>query len=234
MYAARNGSWPAVAHYPFHNAAVGKPAKETTPIFFIGDEAEKFGLKFLPKVKEQLKPDPLGIIHDSCTGVFKALRTKPRSAPSMSTGGAILHESTAKRYGNVPLSQGDYEWVDGEEKFSPAGHEVNGFHLHDLIQLASSAVGSAETVFKKATGRDADFWWTRRHEDAPWFAIMGYIASDVGMDVATLSTGETFKIGDSVTFKPALGGYLYCYANDAWQAYGNNRGSVALTVTRTI
>jgi hypothetical protein len=28
------------------------------------------------------------------------------------------------------------------------------------------------------------------------------------------------------------GGYLYCCANHAWQAYGNNRGRVILTITR--
>jgi hypothetical protein len=87
-------------------------------------------------------------------------------------------------------------------------------------------------MFKAITGREADFWYTRRDEHAPWFALMGFVASDAGMDDNTLSSGETFMIGDSATFTPRLGGYLYCYANDAWQAYGNNRGSVALTVTR--
>ena len=45
----------------------------------------------------------------------------------------------------------------------------------------------------------------------------------------------TFLIGQGHEFKvPAdQGGYLYCFANDAWQAYGNNSGSVSLTVKRT-
>ena len=38
-------------------------------------------------------------------------------------------------------------------------------------------------------------------------------------------------IGEKASLKPKLGGYLYCFANDAWQTYGNNRGSVALKVT---
>ncbi len=235
------------------------------------EEAEARGLTFQPNVKNQLKADPLGVVHDSCTGVFKALKTKPRSAPSMASGAAILHQSTITRHANVSLLQGYYwpssalpaggswtgniyaaehwnrtgvyleagkayqfaakgEWVDGKEKFTPAGHEVNGFHLHDLLHLASSALGEAESIFKKATGREADFWWTRRNEHAPWFALMGYVASDAGMDDNTLSTGETFMIGESASFTPKFGGYLYCYANDAWQAYGNNRGSVSLTV----
>jgi hypothetical protein len=236
-------------------------------------EAEGCGLVFRPNVRAQLRPDALGVVHDSCTGVFKALKTKPRSAPPIPTGAAILHQSTITRNANVPLLQGDYwqsqvlpsggswtrniyadkrwnrtylyleagktyqftaegQWLDGKEQFTPTGHETNGFHLHDLIHLASSAVGEAETIFNKATGGDADFWWTRRVEQAPWFALMGYIASDVGEDALTLASGETFVIGESATFTPKLGGYLYCFANDAWQAYGNNRGSVALTVTR--
>lgn len=231
------------------------------------DEAETCGLKFRPKVKDQLDPNALGVVHDSCTGLFKALKTKPRSAPSMSSGAAILHQSTIDRNKNVSLLQGDYwatatlpwtgniyaaqqwnrtgvylekgktyqfsaegEWIDGKEKFTPAGHELGGFHLRDLLHLASSTLGEAETLFKTVTGREADFWWTRRDEHAPWFALMGYAASEAGMDDETLPSGETFMIGEGVTFKPKLGGYLYCYANDAWQAYGNNRGSVSLTV----
>ena len=27
-------------------------------------------------------------------------------------------------------------------------------------------------------------------------------------------------------------GYLYCFANDVWSLYDNNRGSVRLTITR--
>jgi len=236
------------------------------------DEAEACGLRFRD-VSAQLHADCLGVIHDSVTGVFKALKTRPRRVPSIPAGAAILHRSAIDRNAGVPLLQGDYwpttvlaagksktlnvyaanhwhrthiylearktyrfaatgEWVDGQEKFTPAGREVNGFHLHDLIHLASSAVGAAETIFNEVTGNHADFWWTRRHEDAPWFALMGYVASAFGEDDQNLATGEYFKIGDSTTFSPQFGGYLYCYANDAWQAYGNNRGSVALTVTR--
>jgi hypothetical protein len=239
------------------------------------EEAEAKGcdLKFRPNVKAQLKPDPLGVLHDSCTGIFKALKTRPRSAPAIPAGRAILDTSTVSRNANPPLVQGDYwptvalasgahktidiyaaehwnrtglylerdvtyqfaatgEWVDYKDRFSAAGREPSGFHFGDLARAASSVLGEAETLFKKVTNREADFWWTRRNEDAPWFALMGFVASDVGEDAKTLAGGETFMIGERATFKPKLGGYLYCYANDAWYAYGNNRGSVKLTVTR--
>ena len=235
-------------------------------------EAESRGLLFRPNVRAQLEPDPLGVIHDSCTGVFKAMKTRPRPAPPIPAGAAVLHQSAITRNKNAPLLQGDYwpsetlapggswtgniyaaehwnrtglyleagktyqfkakgQWVDGKEQFTAAGVETNGFHLHDVIHRASSALGEAEMIFNKVTGRDADFWWTRRDERAPWFALMGYVANAVGEDAQTLASGETFKIGHDTTFTPQFGGYLYCFANDAWQAYGNNRGSVALTVT---
>ncbi|MNG38564.1 hypothetical protein D3C84_1263230 [compost metagenome] len=39
---------------------------------------------------------------------------------------------------------------------------------------------------------------------------------------------ETFKIGKGCSYTPKRSGYLYAYANDAWNCYGNNRGHVAL------
>jgi T6SS, Phospholipase effector Tle1-like, catalytic domain len=237
-------------------------------------EAEDCGLRFRATAKKQLHPDPRGVLHDSYTGVFKALKSQPRSAPPIPKGKAILDESTIERNGDPPLTQGDYwvttllganesrainiyavehwnrsglylekgatyefsaigEWVDHKDRFTPAGREAAGFNLGDLVRGASSLLGQAENFFKDATGREADFWWTRRDEDAPWFALMGFVANDFGEDAKTLAHGETFMIGEKATLKPKLGGYLYCYANDAWQAYGNNRGSVELTVTRT-
>jgi hypothetical protein len=236
-------------------------------------EAEACGLKLRPGVVAQLAPNALGIVHDSCTGVFKALRTKPRTAPPIPQGRAVLHDSTLTRNQNPPLAQGDYwptvaagavvgnrihiyaaerwnftglyleagrayefkasgEWVDGKDRFSPAGHEANGLHLGDVARAFSSGLGEAETTFKVITGRDADFWWTRRVEQAPWFALIGYVANPNGEDAKTLATGETFSIGEGTAFTPKFGGYLHCYANDAWQAYANNRGSVVLTVTK--
>jgi len=80
--------------------------------------------------------------------------------------------------------------------------------------------------------RNADFWWTLRDENAPLFALMGFIASEGGMDDETPPEGEQFLIGDKATIKPKKSGYLYCFANDTWHTCRNNRGSVTLTVTR--
>jgi hypothetical protein len=125
------------------------------------------------------------------------------------------------------------EWLDHKDKFSPAGKEAPGFHLGDLVRFQSGLLGKLEDMYKGLAHRkDVDFWWTRRDEHAPWFALMGFVANAVGASDATLPEGETFVIGESAEFTPRMSGYLYCFANDAWQTYGNNRGSVTLTVTR--
>ncbi|UGB38041.1 DUF2235 domain-containing protein [Frateuria soli] len=119
------------------------------------------------------------------------------------------------------------EWVDAGAKFSPAGGEMNSHHASDIARLAASALGSVEHAFNLATHADSDFWFTRRLERAPWCALAGFVANGEGDE-----RGETFVIGGGCRFTPAASGYLYAYANDAWQAYANNHGSVALTVER--
>lgn len=119
------------------------------------------------------------------------------------------------------------EWLDAEVKFSPAGGEVGGHHASDIARLAASALGAVENLFNAATHGNSDFWFTRRIESAPWFALIGFAANGTGD-----GQGETFVIGEGCSFTPAASGYLYAYANDAWQAYANNHGSVALTVER--
>jgi uncharacterized protein (DUF2235 family) len=123
---------------------------------------------------------------------------------------------------------GSGEWLDGSAPFSPAGGEVGGHHLSDVSRLAASALGSVENLFNTATGSQNDFWLTRRVESAPWLALLGFVANGVGD-----AKGETILIGEGLSFTPAAGGYLYAYANDAWQTYANNHGSVALTVERS-
>lgn len=74
----------------------------------------------------------------------------------------------------------------------------------------------------------------RRFEDANWFSLIGVIANGVGVDQAkkAINEHETFLIGDENTREIKSGGYLYCYANDAWRFYFNNQGSVKLRVKR--
>lgn len=74
----------------------------------------------------------------------------------------------------------------------------------------------------------------RRFKDANWFSLIGVIANAVGVDEEKneINEHEAFLIGDERTKQIESGGYLYCYANDAWRFYFNNNGSVTLRVER--
>jgi uncharacterized protein (DUF2235 family) len=124
------------------------------------------------------------------------------------------------------------EWIDSTIKCGPAGCHDGHFQLGEVAQLAGTVLGEAEQLFKVFSGnRSADFRFTRRHEDLPWFSLVGAIANGDGVDAkGHLQPHETFAIGNGCTYVPQRSGYFYAYANDAWNCYGNNRGSVVLTV----
>lgn len=67
--------------------------------------------------------------------------------------------------------------------------------------------------------------WMRRAPKDNWFALMG--AFDRRRDTI-------FLIGTTRTLRAPRTGELTCFANDVWLAYGNNHGSVVLTVTRVV
>jgi hypothetical protein len=126
------------------------------------------------------------------------------------------------------------EWLDGSVKSGPKGSKDGKFEPSEIAHLVSSGLGKLEGLFGKITGNvEADFWWTRRREDFPWFALVGVIANGDGAGPGGgLADHETFLVGDGVTISPKRDGYLFCYANDAWHAYNNNRGSISLTIKR--
>jgi hypothetical protein len=126
------------------------------------------------------------------------------------------------------------QWLDGSVKSGPKGSKDGKFELSEIAHLASSGLGKLEDLFGKITGNvKADFWWTKRAEKFPWFALVGVIAnSDGAGPTGSLLDHETFLIGDGMTISPTKSGYLFCFANDAWHAYDNNRGSVRLTIKR--
>ena len=135
--------------------------------------------------------------------------------------------------------QASGEWLDSDIKCGPGGPPKGQFQAGELAQLLGTAWGKIESAYKAIShNQDADFKGTRREEDMPWFALVGAIANggNPGTD-GTPKPAETFLIGEGCEY-PATGtsitgpGYLYCFANDAWDFYGNNRGSVRLTVRR--
>ncbi|GAA0785780.1 DUF2235 domain-containing protein [Roseibium denhamense] len=241
-------------------------------------EAAACGLAFRSGAAEQVKPDPRGVLHNSVSGIYASLKTRPRPVPFLSfdeQATKTFHASSIERAKNPPLAQPHFwpsrhldvskryetdvfaqekwnptglflkkgetyrlaasgQWKDASIKCGPGGTDDGKFNPAELFQMAASAWGSVENFYKRLTGNEhADFVMTRRHEDWPWFALIGVISDGfgVGKDGRTIEH-TAFLIGDGVEIDVKSDGYLYCYANDAWQMYFNNRGSVRLTVER--
>lgn len=242
------------------------------------NECQQLQLGFRDNVSTQLCSKPLGQLHDSVTGIFKALKTRPRAVPSLKKNVAAFHETALERHANVSLFQGEYwrtthlskgksitvdvfaadqwnntgvflekgvtysltadgEWLDSSIRSGPKGTKDGEFFLGEAFQIAASAWGKAEDVYTKLTkNKQVDFWYTKRVEAAGWFALIGVVANNFvpshsSKDQSTYLPHEEFEIGDRCSITPKAGGYLYAYANDTWQTYDNNRGSVRLTIT---
>lgn len=253
------------------------------------DEAAAAGLAFDPRYTAQIHPDPLGLLHDSLGGAFKALHTRPRNRPPLEPNSPHYHPSAWDRDAVPPITQSPYhhptvhlavgqssepiniyareqwnetglyleagatyqftatgEWVDKTIACGPAGNVNRKFSPREIGQLVGTAIGRVESLFRFVTDNStADFIGSRRDEKHPWFALIGAIANDGPMSEQGKPTvnphgdgspypHQTFLIGQgcTLTINPTEEGYLYAFANDAWHFYGNNRGSVTLTVKR--
>lgn len=128
------------------------------------------------------------------------------------------------------------EWVDKSITCGPAGTRDGNFQFGEIIHVASTAWGWLERGWQRVTGNDgADFVATRRLEREPWFCLIGAVANDAGGQPGTDGSPnphQQFAIGERVEQQLDAGGYFYAFANDAWDFYGNNRGSVTLTIAR--
>ncbi len=191
---------------------------------------------FHPSVMDRWKNPPLGQSdYWPCREVEadQPVTVPVYAAERWNRTGLFLREGVAYRL------SAEGQWIDGSLVSGPEGISGGGPSFGRFLQGASSAWGRVETLWKKATGnRHADFSLTRREEQWPWFALVGVVANDgdtvPGDDVPR---HQTFLIGDgsgpeAMRLVPKQDGFLYAYANDAWAAYGNNRGSVRLTVER--
>ena len=233
------------------------------------EEAKQAGLQVRPGVEEQIKPNPLDILHDSCEGFFSMLPTQPRAVPSLLER-KHFHRSVMQRYEVPPLTQSPYrmphrsadgrgidifarqqwnltgiwleagrtyrlkargEWLDASISCGPAGSSDGHFQVGELAYAFGDMLGLVKRTFRQLTGNEnADLKFTRRHENMDWFCLTGAIANGIGVVRSSAEPHEYFAIGDGCTYTPKKSGYLYAYANDAWNCYANNKGSVELTV----
>jgi hypothetical protein len=96
-----------------------------------------------------------------------------------------------------------------------------------------------EDLIRQATKNSStDFYGTKRVEGFP--VRDGAIANDSGAGTVkndgSPSSHQYVNLTRHQAGRPLhieRGGYLHCFANDAWSFYENNRGCIRLTVTRT-
>ncbi len=132
------------------------------------------------------------------------------------------------------------EWQDSKDSCDWNGTEDGNLTGGDVVRAASSFLGFFEDEFKKRTNNQStDFLGTKRVEHLNWFILVGAIANDSGTEKEVENDGSpvphqyvslpAHEIDPLEIVNP---GYLYCFPNDVWSLYGNNHGSIKLTVTR--
>ena len=129
------------------------------------------------------------------------------------------------------------EWLDASVLATPAGVTKPwqaGRIGHVVGTLSEFPRKLYRNMFRTSYAENLLLRAGRRFEQAPWFSLVGVVANGRGADEKTKRRRphEEFLIGSKHELNVTQGGFLYCYANDAWGFYGNNYGSVTLTVTR--
>lgn len=136
--------------------------------------------------------------------------------------------------GKVYRFEASGQWMDRNIKCGPEGADDGKFYMEELFHVAGTIWGKVEELYKTFTKNEAvDFIGSRRQEKIPWFALVGSIANGGNPKKdGTPAPHETFEIGKKCKHKAKKSGYFFAYANDAWNFYGNNRGSVTLKITQ--
>lgn len=251
-------------------------------LLWMMDECEGKGLVFRDNIRQTIKTDPLGVMHNSCKGAFAKLRSRPRNIPAMTEENRTLfHQSALERQKISPIAYPAYhptrilkkgdshsvdifadthwnvtgiyleqgrsytfsaigEWQDSKDTCDWKGTEDGKLTTGDIIRATSTFLGSFESIFKKLSrNRSTDFLGTKRVERMKWFTMVGAIANDAGAlpgnVVANDGSPTPHQYADlaahkKVPLKVDVSGYLYCFPNDVWSLYGNNHGSVRLTI----
>lgn len=131
-------------------------------------------------------------------------------------------------------------WRDSKDVCDWKGTEDGILTTGDITRAASSFLGRFESMLAKFTkNKSMDFLGTKRVENLTWFTMVGAIANDSGCEEAVHNDGspvphEYIDLSRHHTEPLHINqaGYLYCFPNDVWSLYGNNHGSIGLTITR--
>lgn len=81
-------------------AGTRRPACQDGALSWMIGQASALGLAFKAPMLKQIRPDHQGVLHDSSTGVFSHLRSRPRQIPALDGSmDALLHTSAVQRRG---------------------------------------------------------------------------------------------------------------------------------------
>ncbi|MEP3846554.1 MAG: DUF2235 domain-containing protein [Paracoccaceae bacterium] len=159
--------------------------------------------------------------------VTRAIRAKER----WSNTGIYLEEGKSYSF------EATGEWLDADLKSGPEGVPNS---LHRIGHAISAGIGGAKRLLLSIDCENSSrATLARRNDQWPWFSLIGFIANGYrdlpdGGHVEKLDEPpqhQTFLISSQTdAIVPKASGYLYCYANDAWHFYQNNRGKVVLEI----
>lgn len=128
------------------------------------------------------------------------------------------------------------EWLDASIKCGPSGTKDGSFQPGEVFHVGLKGLSWFEKGLNLFRKKDPiDFTWSRRQEDLDWFSLIGVVANAKKDELEykdDKDKHETFLIGDGTSRAVFKSGYLYCFANDAWRFYRNNKGSISLKVER--
>jgi hypothetical protein len=134
------------------------------------------------------------------------------------------------------------EWLDRDISSDPAGLSDDGFGFSEWVRSLANILSPIESLTRLITRNSkAEISLSKRIDYEKWFALVGVVTNDCDRNGklpespandGTPPGHQTFVIGKERTETIVHEGFLYAFANDSWDFYDNNRGSVTLRVTR--
>lgn len=128
------------------------------------------------------------------------------------------------------------QWLDGWIWSGPDGTTGwDRFRPTSLLRHVGTLIGQGVRLYRSvARQQEATALGGPREVDLPWMYLVGYVANEAEFTPGAPGNRghERIPLGGNATHYVKQPGYFYAYGNDAWGFYGNNRGSIHLTVTR--
>jgi hypothetical protein len=185
-----------------------------------------------------------GVVHSS---VFARRSCPPitvgeyRPSRMLAVGESVSCEVFAGEMWNASglyLEEGHYsfqahgEWLDRGIAVGPDGTRDGRFQPAEVFHLMGSIAGWGQERFRQLSGNEAATFFGTPRADAPWMALIAVVAAAELDANGAQKPYRPLVIGQASKQQVDQPGYLYAYANDAWDLYANNKGSVTMTVTR--